>query len=207
MTEIHLTNRLINEIQIQSSLDHPSIVKLHTFFEDSESVYLLLELCEGGELFTHIQGPLSEEETRDLMTQLVDGVGYLHSKGIIHRDLKLGNLFLTHDKRSLKIGDFGLAAQLSSAQAERDTLCGTPNYISPEVLMRKPYGLSSDVWSIGCILYACLTGSPPFESKSVELTLKMIREMDFAFPPSVSDSAKELIQSCLLYTSPSPRDS
>lgn len=147
LSQQRLNKRLKNEISLQTELSHECIVKLFDYFEDQENVYLLLELCSGGELFTHIktESRLSEDETRLLMSQLVDGIAFMHSQNILHRDLKLGNLLLSDNKNQLKIGDFGLAVKLTDFEEERSTLCGTPNYISPEVVSRQPYGLSSDL--------------------------------------------------------------
>jgi len=92
----------------------------------------------------------------------------MQNMGVMHRDLKLGNILMTQESKQIKIIDFGLAVKLEvGEQGEQMTMCGTPNYISPEVLERQPYGLQSDLWSLGCILYALLTGTPPFECPSV----------------------------------------
>ena len=125
--------RLMNEIQIQSSLSHPNIVTMYHHFEDEASYYLILEFCQGGELFHYIksEGRLKESTAVHLCGQLVEGLSYLHSRHIIHRDLKLGNLLLNEEATVLKIADFGLAKQLESLDAESETVCGTPNYISP----------------------------------------------------------------------------
>ena len=138
----NLLGRLKNEIQLQSSLDHPCIVKLLHSFEDKDCIYLLLELCAGGDLYSHIKAEtcLTEETTQLLCSQLVDGIAYLHQQGILHRDLKLGNLLLTEDRSSLKIADFGLAVKLNDAHEARHTICGTPNYISPEIINHQPFG-------------------------------------------------------------------
>jgi serine/threonine protein kinase len=111
------------------------------------------------------------------MHQLVDGVRYLHDDLILHRDLKLANVFIDHNMR-LKLGDFGFAVQLARKDERRFSICGTPNYISPEVLddWSRPYGERTghsfpvDVWSLGVILYALVVGTPPFETDSVETT-------------------------------------
>lgn len=147
ITQKKLQHRLLNEIKLQKKLNHPCIVKLHHFFEDEDCYYLVLEYCPGGELFSYIklEGRLSEDETRMICSQLVEGIDYMHRKGILHRDLKLGNLLLSEDRTLLKIGDFGLAVKLSTYSEERSTMCGTPNYISPEVVNRQPYGLASDL--------------------------------------------------------------
>ncbi|CAG9310379.1 unnamed protein product [Blepharisma stoltei] len=201
LNQQRLYKRLRNEVSLQSQLNHPCIVRLYDYFEDQENVYLLLELCSGGELFTYLktEGKLSELETRTLISQLVDGISFMHSQNILHRDLKLGNLLLSENKTQLKIGDFGLAVKLTDFEEERSTLCGTPNYISPEVVSRKPYGLSSDLWSLGCIVYACLVGYPPFESPSVQETMVKLKDMQYALPEFLSTEAKELINSLLAW--------
>lgn len=154
-----MVNRVRQEVTIHSRLDHPSILKLYAFFEDTDFVYLVLELCENGELQRYLKSlghPLSEDETREVMNQLMDGMLYLHSHNILHRDLSLANLLLTRDMKIVRnsisksvfctfffteylfdfllqrIADFGLATQLTRPDEKHMTMCGTPNYISPE---------------------------------------------------------------------------
>jgi serine/threonine protein kinase len=162
----HLTKRVANEVEIHWQLRHSAILELFNYFEDSDYVYLIMELCENGNLFQHLkekQGKLlPEAEARNILRQLVNGLIYLHSNGILHRDLKLSNLLLNH-KFDLKIADFGLAVKLVDPHSEQKTMCGTPNYLSPEIVSRLPYGLSSDVWSLGCMMVTLLTGNPPFQ--------------------------------------------
>ena len=199
LTQARITKRLNNEIALQSQLSHENIVNLILSFEDEENIYLLLELCPGGELFSYLksEGKLSESETKRICYQIVEGICYLHNKNIIHRDLKLGNILLSENKSKVKIGDFGLAVQLKDFEEERITLCGTPNYISPEIVSRKPYGLSSDLWSLGCIIFACLTGNPPFESASIQNTLLKLKDMKYSLPNDLSNNAVDLITSLL----------
>jgi polo-like kinase 4 len=102
---------------------------------------------------------------RSYVQQLVAGVHYLHNNNIIHRDLKLSNLLLTAEN-TLKIADFGLATNVHS-NTTPTTICGTPNFIAPEVLLGKPYSFAADLWSLGCIVYCMLMGSPPFHAPSV----------------------------------------
>lgn len=139
--------RVRNEVSIHHQLRHPNILKLLHFFEDSENVYMVMELCAGGELYQKMKktGPFGETEVVHLFKGIVEGVGYLHSNGIIHRDLKLSNILLTHDGQP-KIADFGLACRSNCAadfgsvgggggtstdDQEQHTLCGTPNYLAP----------------------------------------------------------------------------
>ena len=187
------------EISIHRRLRHPSLLSLLESFEDSAFYYLVTEYCSRGELFAFLAQrgePLSEWETRAFFRQVVDGLYYLHSHGVIHRDMKLSNVLLT-DSFAVKIADFGLAVQLDAAGDEQRTICGTPNYLSPEVVLRQPYGLSTDVWSLGCLLFHFLVGRPPFESASVPDTLAKIRRGDYSIPPTVPPSAADLIRRLL----------
>lgn len=120
----------------------------------------------------------------------------MQSRGILHRDLKLSNILLA-DTGVVKIIDFGLAVQLLNLEEERETLCGTPNYIAPEVIKNKPYGLMTDLWSLGCILYALLTGTPPFECSTVADTLMRIKSGKFTLPSNFSKIAEDLVAKLL----------
>jgi polo-like kinase 4 len=116
-------------------MDHENLIKILHCFEDEDSHYLVLELCEGGDLFAYIKeyGKLSEEETKHIGEQLLNGIQYLHEYHVMHRDLKLGNILLDKAKTHIKIADFGLAIRLKSELEERNTICGTPDYLAPEV--------------------------------------------------------------------------
>jgi polo-like kinase 4 len=159
---------------------------LHSYFEDSTRVFIVTELCPNGNLFQYVLGHpegLPENQVRGVMRDIVEGIQgivtsnhlmtELHSHGIMHRDLKLSNILLDKDMYTVfpysfstdgeKIADFGLARIIDDSKSEEAfTFCGTPNYISPEILAREPYGLPSDIWSLGCILLTLLSGTPPF---------------------------------------------
>lgn len=143
---------------------------------------------------------LSEPEAGYYLAQILDGVRYLHGRNIVHRDLKPGNLLLT-DTLSVKIGDFGLAKQLTYKEEMLFLTVGTPNYVAPEILTPGEVGYSFpvDIWSMGCLLYKLLTGKCPFETSSVETTYSRIRDGIFYFPDRVkmSDNAKDLIHHML----------
>ncbi len=193
--------KLMSEIKIHRSLHHPNVVSFEQFFEDSENVYMLLELCVNQTLneLVRRRRRLTELETKCYMMQLIDGLKYLHAHRVIHRDLKLGNLFLT-EKMELKIGDFGLATKLEFEGERKRTICGTPNYIAPEILEgRHGHSYEVDIWSLGVILYTLLIGRPPFETQDVKTTYKRIRMNVYSFPDnsSVSDQAKSLVQRIL----------
>lgn len=142
---------------------------------------------------------IAEVEVRCYVSQLVSSLKYLHSQLVIHRDLKLGNLFLDSELR-IKVGDFGLAAKLSHPTEKRRTICGTPNYIAPEILEGKEgHSFEVDIWSAGVVMYTLLVGTPPFESKDVKSTYKRILCNSFSFPENIliSEDAKHLIRSIL----------
>jgi polo-like kinase 1 len=132
--------------------------------------------------------------------QIINALKYLHAHRIIHRDLKLGNLFI-NDKMEVKLGDFGLAAKLDFDGEKKRTICGTPNYIAPEVLEGKSgHSYEVDVWSLGVIIYTLIVGKPPFETSDVKTTYNRIRKIAYAFPDNVvvSDAARDLISRILI---------
>lgn len=139
------------------------------------------------------------------MHQIVKGMLYLHTHGILHRDLTLSNLLLTSNM-NIKIADFGLATQLKLPTEKHFTMCGTPNYISPEVATRSAHGLESDVWSLGCMFYAFLMGRPPFDTDTVKHTLSKVVLGDYEMPSHVSVEAQDLIRQ-LLQRDPTQRPS
>lgn len=143
---------------------------------------------------------LTEPEVRFFTTQICGAIKYMHSRRVIHRDLKLGNIFFDSNY-NLKIGDFGLAAVLANESERKYTICGTPNYIAPEVLMGKHSGHSFevDIWSLGVMLYALLIGKPPFQARDVNTIYERIKCRDFSFPRDkpISDEGKILIRDIL----------
>ena len=199
MKDSGLVKRVRNEVEIHCQLKHPSILELFSYFEDSNYVYLVVELCHNGEVnrFMKKTGkPFTESQARKIMSQVVNGLLYLHSHGILHRDLTLANLLLTKDM-NVKIGDFGLATQLQLPNEKHYTMCGTPNFISPEVATRGPHGMESDVWSVGCMLYTLLVGKPPFETEAVKRTLNKVVLGDYNIPDNISPEAHDLISKLL----------
>ena len=194
--------RLISEIKIHRSLNHENIVKFYHYFEDSQNVYILLELCYNQTLHQLFKRrkKLTELEAQYYIFYIIKALQYLHSLKIIHRDLKLANIFITENMQ-IKLGDFGLATQLEFDGERKRTLCGTPNYIAPEILDgKKGHSIEVDIWSIGIILYILLIGKPPFETNSAKETYKRIRLKNYSFPQGekISEPAKELIQNILV---------
>jgi len=200
--------KLKSEIKIHKSLFHNNIVKFEHVFEDSQNVYILLELCHNNTLNEMLKKRkvITELETKYFLDQILKGVKFMHKNKVIHRDLKLGNLFL-NEKMELKIGDFGLATALKYEGERKHTVCGTPNYIAPEILVGKEgHSFEVDFWAIGVIVYTLLIGKPPYETNEVKETYKRIQENIFSFPNDifVSEVAKDFIRKTLI-TNPSQR--
>ncbi|XP_054845872.1 serine/threonine-protein kinase PLK4 isoform X2 [Eublepharis macularius] len=199
MHKVGMVQRVQNEVKIHCQLKHPSILELYNYFEDSNYVYLILEMCHNGEMSRYLKNrkkPFSEEEVRNFMHQIITGMLYLHSHGILHRDLTLSNLLLTNNM-NIKIADFGLATQLRMPHEKHYTMCGTPNYISPEIATRSAHGLESDVWSLGCMYYTLLVGKPPFDTDTVKNTLNKVVLADYEMPAFLSVEAQDLIHQLL----------
>ena len=194
--------KLISEIKIHKSLHHPNIVAFEHYFEDSENVYLLIEICLNQTLNELLKRrkKLTELEVQCYAVQIIKALKYLHSHRVIHRDLKLGNLFIS-DKMEIKVGDFGLATKLEFDGERKRTVCGTPNYIAPEILEGKAgHSYEVDIWSLGVIMYTLIIGKPPFETNNVKETYKRIKMGNYSFPEHaiISEPAKDLIQSILV---------
>lgn len=204
-----IRQKLDTEIAIHRRLHHPNIVQMHSSFRNSDYVFMVLELCERGALDELLRRnkQVKERYVARFVAQLVAGLRYMHDEmSVVHRDLKLGNLFLDRHL-NIKIGDFGLSAVISGSEKRR-TVCGTPNYIAPEVLFGKASGHSfeADLWSLGVIIYTLLVGKPPFQQKKVEEIYKLIERNEYIFPPGcqLSEAAVDLI-SRLLTTNPQAR--
>lgn len=201
----HQRDKITNEIELHRMLSHKHVVKFSHHFEDQENIYIFLELCSRKSL-AHIwkaRHTLTEPEVRYYLKQIISGLKYLHSRGILHRDLKLGNFFV-NENMELRLGDFGLAAKLETVEQRKKTICGTPNYLAPEVLNRQGHGTESDVWSLGCVMYTLMCGSPPFETLDLKETYKCIKEVRYNLPSTLSPAAQKLISN-ILQKNPSDR--
>ncbi|XP_064602321.1 serine/threonine-protein kinase PLK1-like [Liolophura sinensis] len=203
----HQKEKMTQEISIHRSLAHLHVVKFHSFFEDKDNVYILLELCRRRSLMElhKRRKAVTEPEARYFVRQVVSACQYLHNNKVIHRDLKLGNLFL-NDEMDIKVGDFGLATKLDFEGERKRTLCGTPNYIAPEVLGKKGHSFEVDAWSLGCILFTLLVGKPPFETTCLKDTYMRIKKNEYHIPPRISLPARNLITK-LLRADPTARPS
>ncbi|KAI0986165.1 hypothetical protein GJ496_002067 [Pomphorhynchus laevis] len=199
LTKSHQQQKMRQEIEIHKALKHAHVVRFYSYFEDDHNVYVVLEICQRRTLMElqRRRKIITEPEARYFMYQTIDAIQYLHRRKIIHRDLKLGNLFLNNEMK-IKVGDFGLATMLQSDDERKRTLCGTPNYIAPEVLLKNGHGYAVDIWALGCILFTLLVGHPPFETSSLKDTYSKIRHNDYFIPPgSMSQYASLLIRQML----------
>jgi len=197
--------RFKQEIAIMKMMDHPNIIKLYESFQDHRNIYLVMELCAGGELFDRIidAGHFTEVQAAILMQQIVRAIYYMHENQVCHRDLKPENfLFMTKDgieKNLLKIIDFGLSCKFEPGQ-HLTTKAGTPYYVAPQVLAGK-YDQLSDLWSVGVIMYVMLCGYPPFFGETDAEVLSKVRLGNFSFNAAdwknVSEDAKHLIRMLL----------
>mmetsp|Transcript_37768 Transcript_37768/g.61782 ORF Transcript_37768/g.61782 Transcript_37768/m.61782 type:complete len:655 (+) Transcript_37768:395-2359(+) len=199
---------LIQEALMMKQISHPFIVNLKDLFQTDTQLQLVMDLVKGGDLFDRVvdKGRFSEREAREVFYRILVAVQYLHSEDICHRDLKPENILMVHkDPASvdIKITDFGLAKKTSVEGLK--TFCGTPQYFAPEVLKRRGtvagvgrYGMESDMWSLGVILYVILSGTMPFQE---EVLYNQIEQGTYSLDTDdfegVSDEAKALVRALL----------
>ncbi|XP_029571419.1 serine/threonine-protein kinase ULK2-like isoform X2 [Salmo trutta] len=194
------------EIKILKELQHENIVALYDVQETPNSVFLVMEYCNGGDLADYLQakGTLREDTLRVFLQQIAAAMRILNSKGIIHRDLKPQNILLSYTSRKrssingirIKIADFGFARYLQSNMMAA-TLCGSPMYMAPEVIMSQNYDAKADLWSIGTVVYQCLVGKPPFQANSPQ-DLRMFYEKNKSLLPIIPRETSPSLGNLLL---------
>ncbi|XP_072239215.1 aurora kinase A [Leuresthes tenuis] len=187
-------HQLRREVEIQSHLRHPNILRLYGYFHDASRVYLILEFAPRGELYSELQrcGSFPENRSATYIMELADALNYCHTKKVIHRDIKPENLLLGANGE-LKIADFGWSVHTPSSR--RSTLCGTLDYLPPEMIEGKTHDEKVDLWSLGVLCYEFLVGKPPFEAKTHDETYRKISRVEYTYPaqPTIGDGAKDLV--------------
>jgi len=212
VSKINLINleKFKTEINILSSIDHPNIVKLYQIYESNRSLYLIMELCEGGELLKKItekamnNNIYTEKEAAEIIREIISGIEYCHNQGICHRDLKPENILYLYDNAEknnpLKVIDFGLSKHFKVHKLT--SRVGSVHYISPEVL-QNAYTEKCDIWSGGVMLYLLLSGHVPFNGRSTEEIFSKINKCEYNFNNKVwnniSDEAKDLISHMICF--------
>ncbi|XP_059108402.1 serine/threonine-protein kinase PLK1-like [Peromyscus eremicus] len=188
--------KLSKEISIHRSLSHQHVVGFHSVFEDSEFVFVILELCRERSLLElhKRRKALTQLEARYYLRQIILGCQYLHHNQVIHRNLRLSNVFLNEDLE-VKIGGFGLATKVEYEEEQMKTFCSPQNFIAPEAVRLGSF--EEDVWSIGCIMYTLLVGKPPFETSFEKETYLRMKPNEYSVPKHINPVAASLIQKML----------
>ncbi|KIO29271.1 hypothetical protein M407DRAFT_228293 [Tulasnella calospora MUT 4182] len=187
------------EVEIQSNLRHPNVLRLYGFFHDDKRIFLMLEFAAKGELYKQLQkqGSFSDRRSSRYIDQMTDALKYLHSKHVIHRDIKPENLLLGLDGE-LKIADFGWSVHAPGNN--RNTLCGTPDYLPPEMVEGKPHNERVDHWALGVLAYEFVCGGPPFEDpRGRSATYKRIARVDYSLPSHMSPESRDFVARLLRY--------
>lgn len=167
------------------------------YFWDEKCIYIILEFAPGGELYKQLtaRGRFSEPLTAKYIHDLSIALNYCHIKHVIHRDIKPENL-LIGQKGEIKIADFGWSVHAPTSR--RTTLCGTLDYLPPEMVEAREHDATADIWSLGVLMYEFLVGSPPFEAEGYRATYRRISNVDLKFPPIVTPGARDLISRLLV---------
>lgn len=196
LQKAQVEHQLRREIEIQSHLRHENILRMFGYFHDKTRVYLILEFAPRGELYKELQRckRFDEKRTSGYIYQLSSALTYCHSKKVIHRDIKPENLLLGL-KGDLKIADFGWSVHAPSSR--RTTMCGTLDYLPPEMVEGKTHDENVDLWSLGVLCFEFLFGSPPFEAESHSETYARITKVDLRFPEFVTADPRDLISKLL----------
>jgi len=188
----------MTENRVLQTTKHPFIIGLKYSFTTEDRLCLVMEYVNGGELFVHLskERQFTEDRARFYGAEITSAIGYLHSRGIVYRDIKLENLLLDKDGH-IKIADFGLCKENIKDDNTTNTFCGTPEYLAPELLEDNDYGLAVDWWGVGCVLYEMIVGRLPFYNRDQSVLFELILMEQVRFPSSISPAAKDLLKGLL----------
>lgn len=193
----HQLEHTINEKNVLFCTDNKFVVKMMDYFQDRMFLYFILEFINGGEMFTHIQKQkkrrFSEEQARFFSAETILAFEYLHNLDIIFRDLKPENLLIDF-RGHIRVTDFGFAKRVDD---KTWTMCGTPEYLAPEIIINKGYSHAVDWWAIGVLTYELRCGHSPFESRSQVEMFKRIAVADFKFPRDFTELEQSFISGLL----------
>lgn len=193
-----IQHQVRREIEIQTHLRHPNILRMYGYFHDESRIYLILEYAPGDTLYKMLQKQpnknIEEKKSAGFIKSLISALMYLHERNVIHRDIKPENLLLGY-KDVLKIADFGWSVHEPNSQ--RTTLCGTLDYLSPEMVQAKPHSKMVDLWSLGVLTYELLVGCAPFHAEDYSTTYKKIMRVQYPEPKNVSKAAAHFISKLL----------
>ena len=211
----NVKHQLQREVEVHSRLRHPNIVQFYAYFHDEDNVYMLLEYCNGNSLYHYLQNlrskKLQESDAAKFIFQLCSALDYCHSKNVLHRDIKPENILLHYDESGnemIKLADFGWSV-VERRDTSRKTLCGTLEYLPPEVCKNEEYHSNFDMWTVGILLYEMLVGHSPFfisnfsrenPLNSQEAIVNRIQACEFEIPSNLSSDAVDLIMKLLKLT-------
>eukprot|EP01105_Mastigella_eilhardi_P020823 TRINITY_DN49_c0_g1_i2.p1 TRINITY_DN49_c0_g1~~TRINITY_DN49_c0_g1_i2.p1 ORF type:complete len:431 (-),score=107.48 TRINITY_DN49_c0_g1_i2:740-1858(-) len=188
---------MLNEVKLLRELDHPNVLKILGEHSMKENIYLFLEFAENGSLFRLIKEfkNVPEVLTAFYMDQVCSALAYLHSRGVIHRDIKAANILLMGDARLVKIADFGVAAVLEDGN-KHFTVVGSPYWMAPEVISESGHNTLSDIWSLACTIYELLTGMPPYFKVNPMTAMFKIVQSPIPIPEHISAEMRDLFSYC-----------
>ncbi|XP_046390467.1 serine/threonine-protein kinase fused [Ischnura elegans] len=189
---------LRQECEIQRHLHHPNIIQMLDSFETENEIVVVTEFA-GKELYSILgkEGYLPEHRVREIACDLVSALYYLHSHRVLHRDLKPQNVLLHSEEGSAKLCDFGFARNMTTGTHVLTSIKGTPLYMAPELIDERPYDHNADLWSLGCIIYELLVGSPPFCTTSILHLVRLVCHGAIKWPDFISDQCKDFLQGLL----------
>ena len=196
----HQLRYAVTECNVLKQVSHPYIIKLHYSFQTPDYLYMILDFCPGGDLSYHIIKNLFEEdEAQFFIAELILAIEHLHSLDIIYRDLKPENILIDYEGH-IKLADFGLAKENVSDNKTAQSFCGSPAYLSPEMVTRRGAGKSSDIYGIGAVLYEMISGTPPFYANDLGTMYKNIAKSKLLMHDFFSDELQSLLKVRILYS-------